>query len=43
MLTKRYSIKLKLNDVEYELPVALFGLSSLNLPVVPELILGRES
>ena len=33
---------MKLGDVEFKLPIALFHLNTLNLPVVPELILGRE-
>ena len=42
VLTKRYSITLKLGDVEFRLPVALFDFGSINAPVIPEMILGRE-
>lgn len=42
VLTRRYSISLKLENVGFVLPVALFDLRSVNAPVVPEMILGRE-
>ncbi|MCY0874629.1 hypothetical protein D1867_02990 [Acidianus infernus] len=41
-LTKRYLIKIKLGSSELDVPVSLFSLQSLSLPVVPEIILGRE-
>jgi|OSPMetMinimDraft_2_1075162.scaffolds.fasta_scaffold14268_1 hypothetical protein len=43
ILTKRYLISIKLDDFEFKIPISLLDLQNLNLPVIPEVILGREN
>jgi hypothetical protein len=42
VLTKRYLISIKIGEFEFTIPISLLDLQNLNLPVVPEMILGRE-
>jgi hypothetical protein len=41
-LNKRYTIFIKIGSLEFKVPISLMDFQRINLPVVPEIILGRE-
>jgi len=41
-LNKRYTIFIKIGSLEFKVPISLMDFQKINLPVVPEIILGRD-